>query len=68
MANNRVRMDCHLFLAEEPCDFAILGKDEELLDIAVHHAVHDYGQRDTPALREELRGLLREERRKLKAA
>jgi hypothetical protein len=45
-----------------------LGKEEELLNIAVTHAVHDYGQRDTPALRQELRPMLREERRKLKAA
>ena len=67
MANNRERIDCRLFLAQEPCDIAILG-EEELLNIAVHHAVHDHGQRDTPALREELRSMLLEERRKLKAA
>jgi hypothetical protein len=68
MANNRERVDRRLFLAEEPCDFAILGNEEELLNIALHHAVHDLGQRDTSALREELRSLVREERRKLKAA
>ncbi len=68
VANNRNRIDYRLFLAEEPCDIAILGNEEELLNIAVTHAVHDYGQRDTPALREELRPMLREERRKLKAA
>lgn len=68
MANSPNRIDYRLFLAEEPCDMAILGDEEELLDIAVTHAVHEYGQRDTPALREELRPILREERRKLKAA
>ncbi len=67
MADNRERKDYRLFLAEEPCDIAILG-EEELLNIAVQHAVHDHGWRDTPALREELRSMLREERRKLKAA
>ena len=68
MASNPERVDRRLFLAEEPCDFAILGDEEELLNIVVQHAVHDHGERDTPALREELRGLVREERHKLKAA
>jgi hypothetical protein len=68
MTNNGERIDSRLFLAEEPCDIAILKSDEELLNIAVHHAVHGHGHQDTPALREELRSMLREERKKLKAA
>lgn len=68
MAKDREPIDCRQFLAEEPCDIAILGNEEELLNIAVQHAVHDHGQRDTPALREEVRLMLREERRKLRAA
>jgi predicted small metal-binding protein len=68
MAENRERIDCQLFLAEEPCDIAILHDEEELLNIFVEHAVNGHGQRDTPALREDLRSMLREERRKLKAA
>jgi hypothetical protein len=68
MAENRERSDCRLSLAEEPCDIAILRDEEELLSIFVEHAVHGHGQRDTPALRKELRSMLREERRKLKAA
>jgi hypothetical protein len=68
MGENREGADYRLFLAEEPCDIAILKDEEELLNIAIEHAVHGHGQRDTPALREELRAVLREERRKLKAA
>jgi hypothetical protein len=68
MANDREPIDCRLFLAEEPCDIAILGDEEALLNIAVQHAVQEYGQQDTPALREGVRLMLREERRKLKAA
>lgn len=67
MAEDPERIDCRLFLAEEPCDIAILGEDE-LLNIAVQHAVQDHGYRDTPSLREELRSMLREERWKVKAA
>jgi len=68
MATDHKVIDIRSFLAEEPCDFAIVGNEEQLLNIAVHHAVHDHGQRDTSALRDELRLLVREERRKLKAA
>jgi hypothetical protein len=68
MANDREPVDCRLFLADEPCDIAILGDEEKLLNIAVEHAVHNHGQRDTLALREGVRLMLREERRKLKAA
>jgi hypothetical protein len=67
VAKNRKVIDYRLFLAEEPCDIAILG-EQELVNIAVHHAVHDHGHRDTPELREQLRSMLREERRKVKAA
>lgn len=67
MAKNRKEIDFRLFLAEEPCDIAILG-EQELVNIAVHHAVHDHGYHDTPELREQLRSMLREERRKVKAA
>jgi len=68
MADDREPIDCRLFLAEEPCDIAILGDEEELLNIAVQHAVQEHGQQDTPALRQGVRLMLREERRKLKAA
>jgi len=67
MASKRKGIDCRLFLAEEPCDIAILG-EAELLNIAVQHAVQDHGYRDTPALRDQLRAMLRDERKKLKAA
>ncbi len=68
MAKRRERMDCHQLLSEDPCDMAILGDEEQLLKYAVQHAVLDYGLRDTPALRNELRTLVHEEREKLKAA
>ncbi len=67
MATERKVIDIRLFLADEPSDIAIVG-EEELLKIAVQHAVHDHGHRDTPALRKQLRSMLREELRKVKAA
>jgi hypothetical protein len=41
-----------------------MASEEELLDMAVQYAVQAHGHRNTPALREELRAMLREERRK----
>jgi len=66
-------LDCRWFPADIPCEFAISGEEEEVLDLAVRHAVDSHGYRDTPALREQLRLMLRDERklgyeRKKKAA
>jgi len=47
-----------------PPDVTTSASEEELLDIAVQYAVDSHGHRDTPALREELRLILQEGRRK----
>ena len=38
---------------------AISGTEQEVLDIAVMHAVSVHGHEDAPELREKLRGLLK---------
>lgn len=60
MANRKV-IDCRWFPTENACDVAISGKEEEVLNIAVQHAVQSHGQKDTPQLREQLRSMLRDE-------
>lgn len=57
-----------LFLPEELYDLTISGTEEEMLDTVIAHAVQAHGHRNTPALREELRWMLREQRRKQKQA
>ena len=64
MAKNCKVLDCRWFPADIPCEFAISGNEEEVLNIAVQHSVDSHGYRDTPALREQLRALLRDDRRK----
>jgi predicted small metal-binding protein len=59
---NRKIIDCRWFPCEKPCDIAISGNEEEVLNIAVQHAVQSHGQQDTPELREQLRSMLRDER------
>lgn len=61
MTTSRKVFDCRLFPADIPCEFAIAGDAEEVLTIAVEHAVEDHEYRDTPALREQLRSLIRDE-------
>lgn len=64
MAKNCKVLDCRWFPADIPCEFAISGNEEEVLNMAVRHSVESHGYRDTPELREQLRALLRNDRRK----
>jgi len=67
MATNRKVIDCRWFPSENACDVAISGSEDEVLNIAVQHAVQSHGHQDTPELRQQLRSMLRDEGR-VKAA
>ncbi len=43
MATTRKVIDCRWFPTEKPCDIAISGNEEEVLNIAVQHAVQSHG-------------------------
>lgn len=53
--------DCRRFPSEKGCTLTISGTEEEVLKVAVQHAIHDHGHEDTPQLRDEIRGLLQDE-------
>jgi predicted small metal-binding protein len=53
--------DCRQMPSESNCSLTIAGTEDEVLRVAVRHAVEDHGHEDTPELREQLRGMLREE-------
>jgi predicted small metal-binding protein len=61
MSSQRKMIDCRWFPTEKPCNIAISGDEEEVLDIAVQHAIQSHGHDDTPGLREQLRSMLRDE-------
>ena len=61
MAIRRKVIDCYLYPAGIPCEFAVWGDEEEIFKLAVEHAVEFHGYRDTPSLRERLRSMLRVE-------
>lgn len=56
----RKYVDCREFPSENNCTVEISAdNDDELLDIAVMHAVRTHGHEDTPELRNEIRGAIR---------
>jgi hypothetical protein len=63
MASSKRKMiDCRLYPSETPCTLSIAGTEEEVLEAAVHHATTRHKHKNTPELREQLRGQLKDER------
>ena len=61
MASTRKMIDCRRMPSDRDCSLTILGTEDEVLAIAVRHAVEEHGHRDTPELREKLRAALVDE-------
>ncbi|MBS0271918.1 MAG: DUF1059 domain-containing protein [Proteobacteria bacterium] len=60
MSESRKVLDCRWFPSETKCTLAITGKEDEVLDAAVDHAVKCHGEKKRPELREEIRKLLKD--------
>ncbi len=43
------------------CSLCISGTEEEVLKVAVWHAVTDHGHQDSPELRQQMRSFLKDE-------
>jgi Protein of unknown function (DUF1059) len=54
-------IDCRLFPSDRNCTLAISGTEDEVLEVAVQHAVASHGHQSSPELREKLRSLLRDD-------
>ena len=59
--SDRKVADCRLFPSEKNCTLTIAGREDEVLDAAVAHAVRDHGHPETPELRDQIRGMLQNE-------
>jgi len=57
---SRKYIDCREFPSDKDCTLAISGTEEEVLDLAVLHAVNNHGYKDTPELRQQLRSMLKD--------
>jgi predicted small metal-binding protein len=58
---SRKMIDCRKIPSDRNCSITIAGTEEEVLTLAVRHAVEEHGDQDTPQLREKLRGALADE-------
>jgi hypothetical protein len=56
-------IDCRSFITEKVCETTIMGFEEEVLNVAVQHAIQSHGCCDNSELREQLRSMLVEESR-----
>jgi predicted small metal-binding protein len=54
-------IDCRKFPSDINCTVTISGKEEEVLPLAVYHAVTVHGHEDTTELREQIRAMLEDE-------
>jgi hypothetical protein len=58
---SRKYIDCREMPSESNCDLAMSGSEEHLLEAAAIHAVTAHRHEDTPELRQEIRGALKDE-------
>ena len=56
----RKAADCRLYPSEKNCTLRIEGTEEEVLEAATQHAVTAHGHTNSPELREQIRGLLKD--------
>jgi len=55
----RVVADCRKFPSEKNCSLTIAGTEKEVMKVAAWHAVHDHDHKDSPALRKQIRAMLK---------
>jgi len=56
----RKSIDCRDYPSERNCSLKVTGSEEEVLEVAVQHAVSAHGHENRPELREEIRALLKD--------
>jgi predicted small metal-binding protein len=56
----RKYIDCSQFASDKNCTLAISGSQEEVLDMAVIHAIISHGHDDPYQLRRQLKSLLKD--------
>jgi predicted small metal-binding protein len=55
----RKSIDCRDYPSDSDCTLRIEGKEDEVLDAAVDHALTKHGHTDNPELRDQIRSLLK---------
>jgi predicted small metal-binding protein len=60
---NRKVIDCRDFPSDKECSLTIAGNEDEVMAVAVYHAMTAHGHTDSPALRSGLREMMKDEAR-----
>lgn len=58
--SERKSIDCRDYPSDSDCTLKLEGTEDEVLDAAVSHAITRHGHTDNPELREQIRGLLKQ--------
>jgi hypothetical protein len=58
---DRKYVDCREMPSESGCDLTMSGSEQHLVEAAAVHAVTAHGHDDTPELREQIRGAMKDE-------
>ena len=61
-SSKRKYVDCRDLPSERNCTVKISGSEEEVITLAIRHAVEDHGHKDTPELRKEIKKLIKNEK------
>lgn len=54
--------DCRKMPGEKNCTVSIAGSEEEVVPLAVYHAITTHGHDDTPELEQQIRDSLEDEK------
>ena len=57
----RKSIDCRLMPSESSCTVFVSGEEDDVLELAVQHAVSAHGHTDSPELRDQLRAAMGDE-------
>ena len=58
---DRKYVDCREMPSESGCDLTMSGSEQHLVEAAAVHAITAHGHDDTPELREQIRGAMKDE-------
>ena len=58
---DRKSIDCRDHPSESNCSLKISGREDEVLDAAVQHAVSAHGHKSSPELPEQIKSMLKDE-------
>jgi hypothetical protein len=57
---DRKSIDCRDHPSDKNCSLKISGREDEVLEAAVQHAISAYGHKSSPELRQQIKSMLKD--------